>query len=75
MSKQFKDCTTEEERQELRDKYLEMVFHQTIVQNGTLANIKERLQRIEDKLELMSRLKLEELCGINTEDIYDLFKR
>lgn len=74
MGKMFADCVNEEERQELRDKYLEVIYHQTIIQNGHIANIQERLKKVEEKIELMSRLKLQELSGIDAEDIYNLFK-
>ena len=74
MGKMFADCTTEEERQELRDKYLEVIYHQTIIQNGNIANIQQVLKRVEEKIELMSRPKLQELSGIDAEDIYNLFK-
>lgn len=74
MNKMFAECVNEEERQEVRDRYLEIIYHQTIVQNGHIANIQERLKKLEEKIELMNRLKLQELSGIDAEDIYNLFK-
>lgn len=64
MKKYFRECKTEEERQEIRDYYLETLYHQTITQNGTLSNIQERLNRIEDKIDRISKLQLDAYYGV-----------
>ena len=70
------ECKTEEERQELRDKHTEVTYHQTIIQNGTLDKILERLKRIEDKVDMISKMQLEEhFEPISEADIMALFDK
>ena len=70
------ECKTEEERQELRDKHTEVTYHQTIIQNGTLDKILERLKRIEDKVDMISKMQLEEhFETISGADILALFDK
>ena len=73
MSKMFADCENEEERVFLRDEYLEMIYHKLIIQNGAMENIKERLRRIEDKLDLLASKRMDEVYGVSSESIYKLF--
>lgn len=70
------ECKTEEERQALRDKYMEVTYHQTILQNGTLDKILERLKQIEEKIDIMSKTQVEEhVESISSTDILALFNK
>lgn len=48
--KTFFECKTEEEKQKLRDGMLEMIYHQTIATRREVAEIRDRVKRIEQKL-------------------------
>lgn len=50
----FHECKTEEERQKLRDHYLETVYHQTIIQNTTLSKIQEQLSDIRRHMDYLA---------------------
>lgn len=65
----FIDCKTEEERQKLRDFYLETIYHQTIIQNGMLSKIQE-------KLDMLSKMQVEECFeSMSGSDIVALFNK
>lgn len=53
------ECKTEEERQQLRDHYLEVLYHQNIRQTASLTNMQERLKKLEEKIDLISRRQIE----------------
>lgn len=59
MKRFMHDCTTDEERQELRDYYLETIYHQTIIQNGTLSKIQEQLKDIRQHMDYLDLDKYE----------------
>lgn len=48
--KTFYDCKDEAEKQRLRDGMLEMIYHQTIATRREVAEIRDRVKRIEQKL-------------------------
>lgn len=47
------ECKTEQEKQELRDYYLETIYHQTIIQNSTLKEIQEQLKEIRQHMDYL----------------------
>lgn len=48
--KLFYECKTEEEKQKLRDNMLEMIYHQMIATRREVAEIRDRVRRMEQKL-------------------------
>ena len=46
----FINCKTEEEKQRLRDDMLNSIYYQTIATKNDVAKIKERVERMEQKL-------------------------
>ena len=48
--KTFYECKTEEEKQTLRDMMLETIYHQMIATRREVAEIRDRVRRMEQKL-------------------------
>ena len=48
--KLFYECKTEEEKQKSRDNMLEMIYHQMIATRREVAEIRDRVRRMEQKL-------------------------